>query len=131
MTESHRSRGTSPGGAPGSGSHRARTPPGFPTDAYPPQAYPPGYPVPAPVRGDSTNGLAVASLACALLGVTVLWLIGGILALYFGYRARKQIAENGGRGRGLALAGIVIGWVGLVASVALLVFVPLSLYAAG
>jgi uncharacterized membrane protein len=83
------------------------------------------------MRGARTNGLAVASLVCALLGVTVLWLIGGILALYFGYRARKQIAENGGRGRGLALAGIVIGWVGIVASAALLVFVPLSLYAVG
>jgi Domain of unknown function (DUF4190) len=130
MTESRPSRGTSPSGAPGSGSRRSRTPPGVPTDAYPPQAYPPGYPVPAPVRGATTNGLAVASLVCALLGVTVLWLIGGILAVCFGYRARKQIAENNGRGRGLALAGIVIGWVGIVASVALLAFVPLSLYAA-
>ncbi|HWN34753.1 MAG TPA: DUF4190 domain-containing protein [Pseudonocardia sp.] len=71
----------------------------------------------------------MASLVCALLGITVLWLIGGILALYFGYRARKQIAENGRGGRGLALAGIVIGWVGIGASVALLAFCLLSLAA--
>lgn len=42
------------------------------------------------------------------------------IALYFGYRARREIAAAGGSqtGDGLALAGIVLGWV----SVALLVF---------
>ncbi|HEX4357905.1 MAG TPA: DUF4190 domain-containing protein [Pseudonocardia sp.] len=120
MTESRRPRGAAPGGKPGIRLRRARTPPGIPTDAYPPQAYPPGYPVPTAVRAGGPNRLAVASLVCGLLGVTVLWLIGGGLALYFGYRARKQIARKGQRGRGLALTGIVLGWVGIAASVVLL-----------
>jgi hypothetical protein len=46
-----------------------------------------------------------------------LWLfgIGSVLALIFGYRARRQIASSAGgqRGSGLALAGIVLGWVGI------------------
>jgi hypothetical protein len=64
----------------------------------------------APVR--ETNGLAVASL---LLGV--LWLagIGSVLALVFGYRARREIKNSGGSQKGstLATVGIVLGWVGV------------------
>ncbi|MGH8921151.1 MAG: DUF4190 domain-containing protein, partial [Actinomycetes bacterium] len=114
----------------GAGSRRARTPPGFPTDAYPPQAYPPGYPVPTLAPSGPQRRLAVASLVSGLLGITVLWLIGGILALYFGYRARNQIAENGRRGQGMAMAGIVLGWVGIAASGVLLAIWLLSPYSA-
>ena len=69
-----------------------------------------------PSPGDSvltrTNGLAVASL---VLGIVSLG-IGSILALVFGYRGRRQIDESGGveTGRGLAVAGIILGWVGLL-----------------
>ncbi|MBM3659052.1 MAG: DUF4190 domain-containing protein [Actinobacteria bacterium] len=40
-------------------------------------------------------------------------LIGPILALVFGYKARRQIDESNGMqtGRGMATAGIVLGWV--------------------
>jgi hypothetical protein len=56
------------------------------------------------------NGMAIASL---VLGVFWLYWIGSVLALVFGYLARKQIAERGEDGDGLAIAGIVLGWVGL------------------
>ena len=38
-----------------------------------------------------------------------------VLALVFGYQAREQIDESGGRlgGRSSAVAGIVLGWVGV------------------
>lgn len=39
--------------------------------------------------------------------------IGSILALIFGYVARSQIRERGDSGDGMAIAGIVLGWVGL------------------
>ncbi|HEX4253141.1 MAG TPA: DUF4190 domain-containing protein [Pseudonocardia sp.] len=113
---------SSPGTPRSTRSRWARTPPGLPTDAYPPQAYPPGYPVPTLVHRGPTTRLAVASLVSALLGITVLWLVGGILALYFGYRARNQIVKNGQEGRGLAMAGIVIGWFGIAAPAVLLTF---------
>jgi hypothetical protein len=37
------------------------------------------------------------------------------LALVYGYRARREIDASGGRlgGRGQAVAGIVMGWIGL------------------
>jgi Domain of unknown function (DUF4190) len=70
-------------------------------------AYP--LPKPAPVR---TNGLAIASL---VLGILWLYWVGSILALVFGYVAQRQIDRSQGveGGGGLALAGIVLGWVGV------------------
>jgi hypothetical protein len=63
----------------------------------------------APAR---TNGLAVASL---VLGILWIYWVGSVLALIFGYVAKKQIDESGGTqgGRGMAVAGIVLGWVGI------------------
>lgn len=60
----------------------------------------------------STNGMAIASL---VLGILWMWWLGSILALIFGYTAKKQIAQSGGlqQGGGLATAGIVLGWIGV------------------
>jgi Domain of unknown function (DUF4190) len=63
-----------------------------------------------------TNGNAIASFVLGILGITgPLFLIGPILALVFGYMGRRQIDQSGGAewGHGLAVAGIVLGWVGL------------------
>ena len=58
------------------------------------------------------NPLAIASVAAA-----VLWFagLGAVLALVFGYRARKQIrnAPDTESGAGLAAVGIVLGWIGV------------------
>ena len=64
-------------------------------------------PIPKP-----TNGLAVASM---VLGIVWIYWIGSILALIFGYVAKGQIDRSEGRqgGRGMAIAGIVLGWVGI------------------
>lgn len=50
-----------------------------------------------------------------MLGILWLYWVGSILALVFGYLARRQIAQRQGvqGGRGLATAGIVLGWVGV------------------
>lgn len=60
----------------------------------------------------STNGLAIASM---VLGIVWIYWIGSILALIFGYVAKGQIDRSQGRqtGRGMAIAGIVLGWVGI------------------
>jgi hypothetical protein len=56
-------------------------------------------------------------LAIAALVLGILWLygVGSILALIFGYVAKSQIDASGGtqQGRGMAVAGIVLGWVGV------------------
>ena len=72
---------------------------------YPPQ--PAGYGYPPPQR---TNGMAIASM---VLGILWLYWVGSILALVFGYVAKKQIRERGDSGGGMATAGIVLGWVGV------------------
>jgi len=80
------------------------------------QADPPyGYavvPIPALAPAAQTSGLAIASL---VLGILWLWWIGSALALVFGYVAKSQIDHSHGRlgGRGLAIAGIVLGYVGM------------------
>jgi hypothetical protein len=58
----------------------------------------------------SVSGMAIASLVMGLLWV---YWIGSILALVFGYLAKNQIDRQHGRlvGRGMAMAGIVLGWV--------------------
>ena len=60
----------------------------------------------------TTNGLAIASM---VLGIVWVYWIGSILALIFGYIAKGQINGSAGRqgGRGMAIAGIVLGWVGI------------------
>jgi hypothetical protein len=70
-------------------------------------------PAPAnPAVPRSTNGLAIAAM---VLGILWVYWIGSILALVFGYVAKGQINASGGQqgGRGMAIAGIVLGWVGI------------------
>jgi hypothetical protein len=59
------------------------------------------------------SGLAIGSLACGLLWVCG---IGSIAALILGYLARRQIRRDPFRigGKGMATAGIVLGWLGIL-----------------
>ena len=64
------------------------------------------------VQGAKTNGLAVASL---VLGIIWLCGVGSLLAVIFGHVALGQIKRSEGRdgGRGLAIAGAILGWIGV------------------
>jgi hypothetical protein len=53
--------------------------------------------------------MAIASM---VLGILWLYWLGSILALIFGYVALSQIKERNEGGRGMAIAGVVLGWVG-------------------
>jgi uncharacterized membrane protein len=94
-----------------------------PASAYGAPPYmqaPPGYGQP-PV-GQATNGLAIASL---VLGIVWVFGLGSILAVIFGFVARKQIRHSGGRqsGGGMAIAGIVLGFVGVIGLILWIVLV--------
>jgi hypothetical protein len=69
------------------------------------------------VMPQGTNGFATASLVLGICGF-LLCGIGSILAIVFGHIARSQIRRSGGRqqGAGIAMAGLVLGyiWVGLI-----------------
>lgn len=82
---------------------------------YPPYATPVAQP---------TNGFAIAAM---VLGILWVYWIGSILALVFGYIALGQIKRQGGRGKGMAIAGVVLGWVGI----AVLIAVVILLFAIG
>ena len=79
---------------------------------------------PAGEEGAETNGFAIASM---FLGIIWLFGIGSIVAIILGYAGMKQIDASGGHqsGRAIAIAGIVIGIVGL-ASMGILVGFLLS-----
>lgn len=94
-----------------------------PPPSGPPPAPEPGTPPPPPVPapppglpaygpGARTNGFAVASL---VLGVLFCLIVTAVLAVIFGNVALGRIETSNGteKGRGLAIAGIVLGWIGI------------------
>lgn len=96
----------------------------LPPDApAPPPPPPPPAPSPEPayVQQQGTNGFGVASL---VLGILWIFWLGSALALVFGYIALGQIKKSGNRqgGKGLAIAGIVLGWIGVAVLLLTLVF---------
>ncbi|WP_372013122.1 DUF4190 domain-containing protein [Pseudoxanthomonas sp. 10H] len=60
-----------------------------------------------------TSSLAIASLVSGILGWTLLPFIGTVVAIITGHMARAEIRRSSGRlaGDGLAIAGLVLGWV--------------------
>lgn len=77
-----------------------------------PDAYAPGYPPPA----QRTNALSVASL---VLGIVWLGGLGSLLAVIFGHIGLGQVKRSHGteNGRGLALSGTILGYVGCIAAI--------------
>jgi len=87
----------------------------------------PGQPPPA-FAAPRTSGFAVTALVLGIASITCAGFVGIILAplaVVFGVRSRRAISvSNGWRtGDGLAVAGIVLGVIGIVISVVYLVFV--------
>ncbi len=66
-----------------------------------------------------TSTMAVVSLIAGIVGLTLLPLIGSIAAVVTGYMARKEIRASAGAitGDGMAMAGLIMGWIGVVLSV--------------
>ncbi|SPM38921.1 hypothetical protein MNAB215_1102, partial [Mycobacterium numidiamassiliense] len=84
-----------------------------PGPGYPPPPGP-GYPPSQPASG--TNTFAIVSLVASLLG----WIcvgVGSVVGVVFGFLALNQIKQTGQSGRGLAIAGIVIGIISIVGGI--------------
>jgi uncharacterized Zn finger protein (UPF0148 family) len=84
-----------------------------PTDERPVVPPPPPPPRYAPSGAVQTSGLAIASLVSGIAGWTIFPLLGSILAIFLGYAARNEIRRDPDRltGEGLAVAGLVLGWI--------------------
>jgi hypothetical protein len=80
----------------------------------PAQPTPQPYPYTAPAR--DTNGFAIASMVLGVLGVLgIAWDfgLGSVLAVVLGHVALVQTKRHSQSGRGLALAGVVLGYIGI------------------
>lgn len=95
-----------------------------PPVAQQPQYQTPAYQQPAyqqpqyqqPMQSQKTNGFAIASFVCSLLCISLLGII-------FGHVGLSQINRNREGGRGLAVAGLILGYIGLVVTIAVYVLV--------
>lgn len=101
--------------------------PGYPQPGYGQPGYPqPGYPQPpygapaayaaggyayAPVPANNT--LALVSLILGIAGLFVIPFVGSIGAVITGHMGRKQIRERGEGGDGMALGGLITGYIGI------------------
>ncbi|MEU9316779.1 DUF4190 domain-containing protein [Streptomyces sp. NPDC048295] len=89
--------GTSETPAPGGPGYGAQPPAGY--------GYPGGAPLP--------SGKATASMVLGILGLVLIPIILPIIALCLGISAKRMADRGQGGGRGQAVAGIVMGWVGV------------------
>jgi len=71
----------------------------------------PGY-YQAMVPVTPTNGLAIGSLVCGILEFFTFGL-AAVPAVILGYLARGQIRHTGERGDGMAIAGLILGWLAI------------------
>lgn len=90
-------------------------------DVTPPPPAPPPAVRPAFVRPvQRTNGFAIASVVSAVFWM---WWLGSVAAIVMGHVALRQINRSGGRqtGRGVAITGLALGYLGLL-TLALVMF---------
>jgi hypothetical protein len=97
----------SPDGQPAYGAP-AQAPYGAPAYPQQPYGYGPGYGY-APKQ----NTLAIVSLVSGIAAFVVLPLIASIVAVITGHMSLKQLKTSGEGGRGMALTGTILGWIGI------------------
>lgn len=91
---------------------------GAPAPSYGYQPYGYGQAPPAP----QTSSFAIASLVCSIASWFVIPFVGAIAAVVLGHIARSEIRRSYGlkSGGGMAIAGLVIGYIQIVASLLVL-----------
>ena len=101
----------------------------------PPQygGYPASYPPPQPYSGftppptGTRNGLGIAALVIAIIGLVLCWtVVGGVIlglsAVIIGFVAQGRVKRGQATNGGVAIAGIVLGFLAIIVS---LVFIPI------
>jgi len=78
---------------------------------------------PQPPAALRTSGLAIASLVLGILSFG-LWILAGLPAVICGHVSLSQIKKAAGTigGRGLAIAGLITGYLGIVGTVVIVLF---------
>jgi hypothetical protein len=95
---------------PGYQGYQQQQYPGYPASAVPASpGYGYGYQAPMP-PARQTNGLAIASMVVSLASLVVCG-FPAIIGAIMGHVARRQIRERGEDGDGMALTGVIVGWI--------------------
>lgn len=100
-----------PAGAPYSGSSYQGAP--YAGAPYQGQSYAGGGPGAGYAPPPATNAMALGSLIASIAGWTVVPVVGWIVGVVLGHIARGQLRQSNEQGAGLALAGLITGYVGL------------------
>lgn len=80
----------------------------------------------------SINSLAIVSLVAGIAGYVIPHpFVAGLVAIVTGHMARRQIRQTGESGGGLALAGMILGYVHLVLSILIVGFIVVVLLGLG
>jgi hypothetical protein len=114
------------------GAHGPAAAPGYGQPAYPYSPSPAGYPTPgvAPVAYGAyprpRNGLGTAALVLGIIGVVLCWVpftgwALNILAIVFGAVGRKRAVEGQATNKSSAVAGLVLGVVGLAVWIVIII----------
>jgi len=87
----------------------------------------PSAPLPPPEA--RTDAKAIWSLICGILSVTCLWIIAGIPAIVLGHVSRASIRNSMGRlkGDGMALVGLILGWISVAALPVILIIATIAI----
>ncbi len=120
-----------PTGQPPYGGQPQGQPYGQPTGQPPyggqPQGQPYGAPYgqPTPPFGyappPATNGMAIASLVVSIVSLVACAGFTGFVGAILGHVAKGQIRRTNEQGGGLAMAGIIVGWLGFALFIAIVV----------
>jgi len=112
-----------PGAIPGQPLYGTGAQPGYPPPYPQPAGYPPQYQYPYgygyPQQPSGTNGLAIAAMICGICGF--LCVLPGVVGIILGIVSLPQIKRSQQSGRGMAIAGIVMGALWIVGFVLLIV----------
>jgi type IV pilus assembly protein PilA len=91
----------------------------------------PVVPPPGTLAGENvpTDGKATASLILGILSVTVLSILAGIPAVILGHMSRSNIKKSMGKlkGEGLALAGLIMGYISLLSIPVILIIAAIAI----
>jgi len=76
-----------------------------------------------------TDSKAIGSLILGILSVTILWIFAGIPAVILGHMSRSQIQKSMGRlkGEGMALAGLIMGYISVAAFPVILIIAAIAI----
>lgn len=97
-----------------------------------PYSAPQSNPGAAPYTGTTpTDGLAITSLVCGILGITMCGIVTGIVAVICGHMSLKKIntSPTPFAGKGMAIAGLVMGYLSILIS-ALVILIYIGIFAA-